>query len=98
MPQQVLSGPGYKTSGLFLSTYDPEQRRWKLNITLQRSPRVTGPFANTPASYDPTTHQLSAPATGSEAGFYRAKADRAGVRLGSPQVQGTNVLIGVQSP
>lgn len=38
MPQQVLSGPGYKTSGLFLSTYDPEQRRWKLNITLQRKP------------------------------------------------------------
>jgi|GEM_PF-2690238 hypothetical protein len=38
LPQQVLSGPGYKTSGLFLSTYDPEQRRWKLNITLQRKP------------------------------------------------------------
>ncbi len=36
VPDYVLGGPGYATSGLFLSTDDPEQRRWKLNITLQR--------------------------------------------------------------
>jgi hypothetical protein len=35
-PNYVLAGPGYNTSGLFLSTDDPEQRRWKLSITLQR--------------------------------------------------------------
>ena len=38
LPSTVLSGPGYSTSGLFLSTDDPEQRRWKLSITLQRKP------------------------------------------------------------
>ena len=38
VPDYVLAGPGYSTSGLFLSTYDPEQRRWKLSITLQRKP------------------------------------------------------------
>ncbi|HEX8956346.1 MAG TPA: hypothetical protein VF798_08735 [Burkholderiaceae bacterium] len=34
----VLAGPGYDTSGLFLSTDDPGQRRWKLSITLRRKP------------------------------------------------------------
>lgn len=36
----VLAGPGYDTSGLFLSTDDPEQRRWKLRITLRRKPAL----------------------------------------------------------
>ncbi len=38
MPSRVLAGPGYHTSGLFLSTEDSEQRHWKLSITLQRKP------------------------------------------------------------
>ncbi len=33
-----LSGPGYKTSGLYLSPSGPDRKRWKVELTLQRKP------------------------------------------------------------
>jgi hypothetical protein len=69
-----------------------------LTITLQKSSAVTGPFVDTPATYNSSSSTLSTgkPAEGSE--FYRAKADLAGVHLGTPSVSGTNVLIHLQVP
>jgi len=69
-----------------------------VTLTLQRSAQATGPYVNTPATYDGATHKLTAPKGGDSTEFFRAKADRSGVRLSGPQVQGTNVLIGVQTP
>ncbi len=69
-----------------------------VTITLQSSPGVRGPYANTAAKYNAATATLSAaPPTGNTA-FYRTVGDTAGVKLGSPQVTGSNVLISVQVP
>jgi hypothetical protein len=69
-----------------------------LTITLQHSPNVAGPYADTAARYDSASQKLSTSLTAANAGFYRVKADRAGVSLSVPTVQGTNVLIGVRAP
>ena len=69
-----------------------------VNITMQQSPNVTGPYANTAATYNSATGQISTAPTGSSTGFYRAQADLPGVKLGTPTVTSTNVLIGVKVP
>jgi hypothetical protein len=68
-----------------------------LTISLQKSSKITGPFMDVPIKYDNATSNLSTPKTSDEAGFYRAKADLAGVRLGAPAVNSTNVVIGLQT-
>jgi hypothetical protein len=69
-----------------------------VTITLQSSPRIEGPFTSVPATYDQSRRELVAPKAAESTGFYRAKADRAGVELGSPAVQGENVAIGLKTP
>jgi hypothetical protein len=69
-----------------------------VTITLQKSSAVTGPYVDTPAAYNSTSSTLSTSRSGNGPGFYRAKADLPGVRLGAPVVSGTNVLIGLQAP
>ncbi len=69
-----------------------------LTITLQKSSAITGPYADTAASYDSSTSTLSTPKPADNASFYRVKADTAGVRLGTPAVTATNVVIGLQTP
>jgi hypothetical protein len=34
----ALSGPSYKTAGLYLSPASPDRKHWKLELTLQRKP------------------------------------------------------------
>ena len=69
-----------------------------VTITLQSSPSVQGPYSSTPASYDSTSHQLTTPTGPAATSFYRVKADRAGVELGDPAIQGGNVAIEVKTP
>jgi Domain of unknown function (DUF4331) len=69
-----------------------------VTITLQSSPAVTGPYANTPVTYDSASGTLIAPKPTSGTGYYRTKADRAGVSLGPPTVQANGVSIGVRTP
>jgi hypothetical protein len=69
-----------------------------LTITLQHSAKVNGPFVDAAVKYDSVNQKLSSAMAGANAGFYRVRADRAGVKLSSPTVQGTNVLIGVEAP
>lgn len=69
-----------------------------VTITLQGSRAVTGPYKSTAASYDAGNKQLVTPKPDSDTGFYRAKADRAGVRLNGLKLQGGEVRIGVQTP
>ena len=69
-----------------------------LTISLQKSSAVTGPYIDTPATYDSSTGTLSTPKSANGPDFYRAKADRAGVRLGTPVVSGTSAVIGLQTP
>jgi len=65
---------------------------------LQTSGGVTGPYVDTPATYDNSTSTLSTSKSANGPSFYRAKADLPGVRLGTPAVSGTNVVIGLQAP
>jgi len=69
-----------------------------VNITMQQSGNVSGPYANTPAKYNSATGQISTSTTGGNTGFYRAAADLPGVRLGAPTVTGSNVTITVKVP
>jgi hypothetical protein len=69
-----------------------------VNITMQQSPNVVGPYANTAATYNSATGQIATAPTGSATGFYRAQTDLPGVQLGTPTVTSTNVLIGVKVP
>jgi hypothetical protein len=69
-----------------------------VNITMQQSPNVAGPYANTAATYNSATGQISTAPTGGKTGFYRAQADLPGVQLGTPAVTSTNVLIGIKVP
>jgi hypothetical protein len=69
-----------------------------VNITMQQSPNVAGPYANTAATYNSATGQIATAPTGSATGFYRAQTDLPGVQLGTPTVTSTNVLIGVKVP
>ena len=69
-----------------------------VTLTLQSSPSVTGPYANTKVQYNSANSTLSAPLAGQGNGFYRAAADLPGVLLGQPTLTGTNVVIGVQVP
>jgi uncharacterized protein DUF4331 len=69
-----------------------------LTLTLQKGSGVTGPYADVPATYNSSTSALSTSRPSDGMGFYRAKADLAGVRLGTPSVSGTNIVIGLQTP
>ena len=69
-----------------------------LTITLLRANAVTGPFMDTAAKYDKSTSSLSTPKPTDGAGFFRVKADLAGVGLRTPTVVGTNVVIGLTTP
>jgi hypothetical protein len=69
-----------------------------VNVTLQSSQNVVGPFVDTKVIYNNATKTLAAPLTGGATGFYRAVADQAGVSLGTPTVTSTNVVIGVSVP
>jgi Domain of unknown function (DUF4331) len=69
-----------------------------VNITLQQSGHVNGPYADTAAKYDSGTGKLSTSPTGGGSGFYRAKADLPGVRLGAPTVTSSNVVMSVNLP
>jgi hypothetical protein len=69
-----------------------------LTITLQKSGSVPGPYIDTPATYNSASSTLTTSTSASGPGFYRAKADLPGIRLGIPAVSGTNVVIGLQAP
>jgi hypothetical protein len=69
-----------------------------ITITLQKSARVEGPYVSSPATFDNSKRQLIAPKSSSGMEFYRLKADRAGVELTDPAVQGGSVAIGVRTP
>jgi hypothetical protein len=69
-----------------------------LTITLQKSSAVTGPYVDTPATYDTSSSTLSTPKSSDRGSFYRAKADQKGVRLGSPVANGSSVVLGLQTP
>jgi hypothetical protein len=69
-----------------------------VNVTLQSSPNVAGPYVAVPVSYNSANSTLSTSTTGSTNGFYRVQADQSGVVLGKTSVSGTNVVIGVQVP
>jgi hypothetical protein len=69
-----------------------------VDVTMQQSGNVNGPYADTAAKYNAATGKVSVAPTGGATGFYRAKADLPGVILGNPAVTSTNVQIGVQVP
>ncbi len=69
-----------------------------VTITMQQSGTVNGQYANTPSKYNSTTGQLSTAPTGGKNGFYRTSANLQGVRLGSPTVTSSNVVMGVNIP
>jgi hypothetical protein len=68
-----------------------------VTITLQSAAAVSGPFANTPASYDAGTRQLTAPKPNSDTSFYRLKADKAGTQMNSISTDANAVRIGVKT-
>jgi hypothetical protein len=69
-----------------------------VNITVQQSSNVGGPYANTTSKYNSTTGQLSTSPTGGSTGFYRTSANLPGVKLGTPTVTSSNVLFSVKLP
>ena len=69
-----------------------------VNITMQQSGNVNGPFVNAAAKYNSTTGKISTSTTGGQTGFYRAAADLPGVSLGTPTVTSSNVTMGVNLP
>jgi hypothetical protein len=69
-----------------------------VNITVQQSGNIGGPYANTASKYNSTTGQLSTSPTGGSTGFYRTSANLPGVKLGTPTVTSSNVLFGVKLP
>jgi hypothetical protein len=69
-----------------------------LTITLLKAGAVTGPFIEVPARYDKSNASLLTPKSSEDAAFYRAKADRPGVGLGTPATAGPNVAIGLKTP
>ena len=68
-----------------------------VTITLQSAGQVQGAYHSLPATYDPTTHKLSAPVSDSSQSFYRLKADKSGVTLKDVSVNANQVQIGVQA-
>ncbi len=68
-----------------------------VTVTLQSATSATGPFANTPATYDAASQTLSAGKTSAATGFYRVKADKAGVKLNGVVEDANSVRIGVQA-
>ena len=68
-----------------------------VTISLQSSARVEGPYRSVPVTYDSGTRLLSTPTGPGDAFFYRLKADRGGVQLSTPAVQGDRVAIGVET-
>jgi hypothetical protein len=69
-----------------------------VTFTLQSSPNVSGPYSDAKVIYNSGNSTLSTALSGGSAGFYRAKADQAGVVLRNPTVTSSNVVIGVQGP
>jgi hypothetical protein len=69
-----------------------------LTITLQKSGAVSGPYLDTPATYNSSTSTLSTPKAASGPEFYRAKSDTPGVRLGTPSASGASVVLGLRTP
>ncbi len=69
-----------------------------VNVTMQQSGNVNGPYADTASKYNGGTAQLSTLTTGGSAGFYRVKADLPGVILGTPTVTSSNVLMSIKLP
>jgi hypothetical protein len=69
-----------------------------VNVTMQKSVNVNGPFADVASKYNSSTGKLSTSPTGGNTGFYRVKADLPGVKLQTPMVTSSNVLIGVTAP
>ena len=69
-----------------------------VTLTLQQSPSVQGPYANTAAKYNSGNSTLSTAPTGGSAGFYRTVSDQHGIRLGNPAVTSSNVVMGVSVP
>ena len=69
-----------------------------VNITMQKSGGVNGPYANTASKYDSSTGKISTSPTGGSTGFYRAVTDLPGVSFGTPTVTSSNVMIGLKIP
>ena len=69
-----------------------------VNLTLQQSANVQGPYANIAAKYNSANSTLSTTPTGENTGFYRTASDQHGIKLGNPTVTSTNVTMGVQVP
>jgi hypothetical protein len=69
-----------------------------LTITLQKSTAVSGPFVDTHAIYNSSSSSLSTAKAAVGPEFYRAKADLPGVHLGNLSVNGTNVVMRLQTP
>jgi Domain of unknown function (DUF4331) len=69
-----------------------------VTVTMQKSPNVLGPYANTASKYDSSTGKISTSTTGGSEGFYRAIADLHGVSLGTPTVTSSNVTMKVNVP
>jgi hypothetical protein len=67
-------------------------------ITMMSSPTLKGPFTPVPVNYNSNNATLTAPVTGASTGFYKVQADRYGVVLGKPVLNGTNVTMTIQAP
>jgi hypothetical protein len=68
-----------------------------LTVNLQQSSAPGGPFANTRASFNPVSGQVTTAPTGGSAGFYRTSSSQPGVSLGSPTVTSSNVVMQLQA-
>jgi hypothetical protein len=69
-----------------------------VNVTVQESGNVGGPYTSVASKYNNSTGQLSTSPTGGSTGFYRTSANLPGVKLGTPTVTSSNVLFGVKLP
>jgi len=66
-----------------------------VEVTLQSSPNVKGPFTSVKSTYNPGSATLSTSLAGANAGFYRAIADQP-VVLGKPTVTSSNTVMSLQ--
>jgi hypothetical protein len=69
-----------------------------LTLTLQQSGYVNGQFTDVPATYDNSTSSLTTARGSTTPSFYRVRSDLQGVRLGTPAVTSTNVVLGLRAP
>jgi len=66
-----------------------------INILLQSSARVQGPYQTVPATYNAATRTLTTDRTGSGEGYFRLKADGK-VALDTPKASATGITVGVK--